>query len=745
MPEQPNFLLGYGERLVEPVSIEPGGGPKKYPYTFDEAKARIAPLAAKTSKALDKLPEAACPRDEAVGIITLHPQWLAKSYHPAALLREVGLEAVGSRPKSIKPEKWTRKSEVKEAPSTELFVAGPRSAFRTWASELPNWSHPTQVLRQDLSKLEALRAPSKSDRVQKIRSREKDLILEVGLHTTRGDPGQYILEAFRDYVEGLGMEPVDAKRIFAGRICFMPVRGTAKQIDELWKFAYLRVVREMPKLRRLESVLRKVVVPTPGQASLPDSDPVDPGLRVAILDGGTPKKSGLERWMTPYDAKGVGKPVPGFLEHGACVNSALLFGSLAREAAERPYASVDHFRVLDEKSGVDDELYDVMHRVRDVIRSNNHSFFNLSIGPELPVDDTEVHAWTCMLDELLADGNRLATVAAGNGGHLDPSLGNNRVQVPADGVNALSVGSADTRSDDWRRAWYSSVGPGRSPGVVKPDILGFGGVEGEPFWVVDPSAPHGDLHGTMGTSFAAPASMRQALGIRAHFRELLNHLAIKALLIHCADDSKEDLCAHGWGRIPDDLESFVVCPDGSARIVYQGEVEPGGWIRAPIPVPPGELEGNFRIRATFCYATRTDANHPGNYTQSGLVITFRPHDQVFDPKSEHPQHPKPKSFFQVRQFGTERELRRDAHKWETVLHRDKQFRGSSLRNPVFDVNFQAREEGHAATSADTLKYALVITVSSKRIKDLYNKVLRRYRAQLRPLQPVVQIPIRTGA
>ena len=144
MPDQPNFLLGYGERLVEPVSVEPGGGPKSYAYTFDEAKKRIAPLAKKTSKALDRLPDAACPNDEAVGIITLHPQWLAKSYHPSTLLRAVGLETVGSRPKRVKPEKWTRKPPVEEAPSTELFVAGPRSAFRTWASDLPEWSPPAQ-------------------------------------------------------------------------------------------------------------------------------------------------------------------------------------------------------------------------------------------------------------------------------------------------------------------------------------------------------------------------------------------------------------------------------------------------------------------------------------------------------------------------------------------------------------------------------------------------------------------------
>ncbi len=740
--DQPNFLLGHGERLVEPVTIQSGGGPRKLPYSFAQARERLAPQVDAASHSLDALPDSACPNDEVVGIITLHPQWLAKSYHPTALLREVGLETVGSRPRMVKPEKWTKKGEVEEAPSTELFVAGPRDAFRDWATTLPGWSPATDVLRKELARLEAVRAPERKDRVQKIRSREQELVLEVGLHGGRGESGLYILDAFQRFVEGLGMEAVHAKKLFAGRLCFMPVLGERSRLSELWKFSYLRVVREMPRLRRLDSVLRSVSVPAPGPVILPDADPVDPGLRVAVLDGGTPKGAGLERWVTPYDAKGVGGDVPKYLSHGAHVNSAVLFGALSAEEGAQPYAAVDHFRVLDSDSGKDDELYDVMHRVRDVMQSNNHSFFNLSIGPELPVEDTEVHAWTCMLDELLADGNRLAAVAVGNGGDLDSQAGHNRVQVPADGVNALSVGSADTQGAKWRRAWYSSVGPGRSPGLIKPDVLSFGGIEQEPFWVVDSNSP-AKLYGALGTSFASPAALRHALGIRAHFRESLNHLAIRALLVHCAEDADGDRLQHGWGRLPDELDSYVVCPDGSARIVYQGEVEPGGWVRAPIPLPDGDLPGNVRIRATFCYATRIDPNHPGNYTQSGLVITFRPNDAVFDEKSEHPEQPKSKSFFKRGEYQTERELRQDALKWETVIHADQTKRGRGLKNPVFDVNYQVREEGQTVAHDRALKYALVITVSSKRIHDMYNRVLRRYQSQLQPLRPVVKIPVRT--
>jgi hypothetical protein len=37
----------------------------------------------------------------------------------------------------------------------------------------------------------------------------------------------------------------------------------------------------------------------------------------------------------------------------------------------------------------------------------------------------------------------------------------------------------------------------------------------------------------------------------------------------------------------------------------------------------------------------------------------------------------------------------------------------------------------------------VISIESKKTRDLYNKILRRYRTILEPLRPIVEIAIRT--
>ncbi len=747
MATTPNFLLGYGERLTQPISHRPGGARQTPPYSVSESVDRLMPMIRAAVRELDELPDAACPRGEAVAVVTLHPQYIAKSYDPSALLRAVGLETVGSRPVKIKPEKLKPVKSTPEKPkkerrpeiseSTDLFVAGPRERFREWAARLPEWRDRTPGAA-DLFKVEQFRAAKVQDRLRPIGGEEDEPLLEVVLHAD--ETSDYILDAFEAYLARFDMRPDLDRRLYAGRLCFMPLRAHRRDLQDIAKFSFLRVARRMPKLRRLSPIVRS----WPGRKQfaydLPDSGPLDPDLRVAVFDGGVPGTPDLDRWVERRGVPGVGPSVDEFVDHGLGVSSALLFGSLRDgERAEVPFGMVDHFRVLDESSGKDEDLYDVLPRIRDVLQSRVYEFANLSIGPELPIEDDDVHAWTSVLDEQLSSGDVLTTIAVGNGGERDEALGFNRVQVPADCVNALAVGASDSLGQEWTRAGYSSVGPGRSPGMIKPDIMAFGGSESEPFWVMDSSKP-GQSMPLCGTSFASPAALRMGLGIRAHFGRRLRPLALKALLVHCSEEAGHDRRQIGWGRIPNSVEDFVICSDGAARVVYQGELTSAQYLRAQIPIPAEQMQGYVTIRATFCYATQTDPQDPGNYTRSGLDVVFRPHEDRIDSKTGQV---KTDSFFQIKDYSTETELRHDAHKWETTLHREKRKLGRSLKNPVFDIHYNARMEGGPFRSTNKIRYALVITVESLQTKDIYDRIVRRYRTLIQPLLPVIQIPIRS--
>src|SRR3954465_793115 len=105
MANTKNYLLGFGERLAEKLDPPKFSPRKRDWYTFADAKARLAPRISSVAKEVDGLPKAACPHDESVAVIALHPSYLAKSYYPGGLLRTLGLDAVGSRARQITPEK----------------------------------------------------------------------------------------------------------------------------------------------------------------------------------------------------------------------------------------------------------------------------------------------------------------------------------------------------------------------------------------------------------------------------------------------------------------------------------------------------------------------------------------------------------------------------------------------------------------------------------------------------------------
>lgn len=470
-----NFLLGRGERLTSDVVIRSGGVEKVPPYTVAEAKARLAPMITDAAKQLDAIPSAAAPDDRVVARLTLNPEYIAKSYYPADLLRAIGLEAVGSRPRMVKPSKRSRNREPQDAVTTELFVAGQRSAFRRWAAGIGDWDESSDVAQQ-LVAIEEVHAPTTAEKIKGLLPDQGQVVLEVVLHVDELMGEAAAIPRFAQYLKQLGLDTTLDRRFYAGGLCFLEVRAPASRAEDIATYSIVRAVRQMPQLRMLRPTIRASAIPG-SLLFLPMEGATDPNIRAAIFDGGLPATHAITQWATPIDASGVAPAHDEYLAHGLGVTSAFLFGHLhPSESVPVPYCNVDHYRVLDAAPGQDpSELFEVLARIKGVLSSREYHLINLSLGPILPIDDDEVHAWTAVLDELLANRDTLATIAVGNTGESDVAAGLNRIQVPADCVNALAVGACDSPDAVWRRAPYSSVGPGRSPGLVKPDFVAFGG------------------------------------------------------------------------------------------------------------------------------------------------------------------------------------------------------------------------------------------------------------------------------
>ena len=564
-------------------------------------------------------------------------------------------------------------------------VSGTGPAVTKWTETSPG--------AEDLKKIEEVRAFSSEERVRQARSRGRAILWEVVLHANALPDSDFVVEGFRKYLGDLGISVDLDERLYAEGLCFLPLRASKSEIIEVAKFSFLRVAREMPRLR---PVTRAVPGKPPIACVLPTGGPIDSTPRVAVFDGGLPSTPSLSKWVTAYETDGIGAAVPEFQEHGLGVTSALLFGSIQPGVSlDAPYSRIDHYRVLDTDSGTDPqgELFDVLRRIKNVLDNHRYEYVNLSIGPDLPVDDDDVHVWTAVLDQAFSKGTILPTIAAGNGGENDWASGNARIQSPADCVNGMTIGSCDKMSRPWQRSSHSSIGPGRSPGIVKPDALAFGGSDAYPFFVLDATGRRAIP--MLGTSFASPTALRSGLGVRSHLGPVLTPLAIRALLVHRCEDDGLPRMEVGWGRIPLAIDDLVTSDESTAHIVYQGELTPAQWLRAPIPVPDILMPGMVRVSTTFCFASETDPQDPIHYTRAGLEVRFRPNDR--SRKKTEQLNPNSKPFFQARKlYPTENELRADAHKWETILHETLRMRGSSLNNPSFDIHYHARAAGRRA-------------------------------------------------
>lgn len=755
MAEMKNYLLGYGERLAERLDPPKTNPSKKNPYTFAEAKTRLGSRLSAVTEDVDLLPDGACPHDEAVAVMTLHPAYLAKSYFPTELLNVVGLEAIGSRTQKIIPDKGAKllrqkkddngkkeRPEPVSSPTAEIFIAGRRDRFRTWAAQLNNWSEQRQGAAE-LVRIENVYLAPPENRLRLVQSDSDAPLLEVVLHAS----ADYVIEGFRDYMRTLDIRINLDRRFQVDGLCFLAARVPRDRHVEMAKYSFLRVARQMPKLRQLRPATPVRSFNVSGfPLSLPKKGPINADLRVAIFDGGIPSGTNLDRWVNRKKASKIEAADPDSQGHGLGVTSAVLFGQIEDgEPLPQPFTKVDHYRVIDENTqDPEGNYYDVLERITTVLSQNQYDFVNLSLGPEVAFDDNEVHLWTLKLDQLFANGKTFVTVAAGNTGEDDLVSGVARIQSPSDAVNVVGVGACDSLGKKWKRAPYSSLGPGRTPGIMKPDLLAFGGSRREPFWILD-STP-GQAVPIAGTSFASPLALRTALGIRTYLGSIVQPIALKALLVHHSEDAGHHCHEVGWGRIPGQIEELITCGPGKVHVLYQGTLEAGKYLRARIPVPSVAMDGKVEISATFCYATETDPQDTVTYTRAGLEIKFRPNKSKRTPQNgKIPTHPDTVPFFQQKSlYSSEEELRRDAHQWETSLKRTRAFLGSSLNDPVFDIHYNARKGGSLYKGAKPIPYALVVTVYAKNVPDLYDKVSQRYRTQLEALKPVIQVPVRAS-
>lgn len=320
-----NYLIGFGERLTEPISPVSGGGSPAYPYTFLDAQQRLLPMAESLSTAVAELPAKATPAGRAVAAITMHPQFVARSYFPDRILQKFGAEIVGSRPVTITPDRWGKRPPADgKGTSSKLYLSAFTEDIIKWATYIQDLD---TRYHDEFRRLENIQAPSIDEKLKSNFVDNSKGAYEVVLHARDDSTHRYIIQGFKLWCEELQVELDLERRISAAGLTFIPVITNQKTISKLAQFSFLRVVRSMPQIRNLRpTFIRSIQLPD--LITLPDCDPVDTTTRAVVFDGGLPIGSDLTRWCHTHETNGVGSAEPHLTSHGHSVTSALLFNSL---------------------------------------------------------------------------------------------------------------------------------------------------------------------------------------------------------------------------------------------------------------------------------------------------------------------------------------------------------------------------------------------------------------------------------
>ena len=738
------IILSGGEQYIRPDRHSGGGGDKKLPISYTEARDKMKKDIVRLKTHYNELPSNKKIESELIFCVRLYPGFLAKSYYPSSLFKDSWkwIKEVGSR-------KWVLKSANEDCNKiSKLFFV--RSSIKG-----------LDFLNEELDRAEITLTDSWKKDIRKIHSltflKKEELIMGFGTEWEKGtieivmqpfgNKNKIAINKIKKFLLKKSITQDDIKiKTYENDITFISALARKSLLNEFEDFNLIRVVHPIkchfPNVR---------ISPTTFSAPKPPQKKDEPSITVGMFDGGVDKNNLLikdfieEKSMTEYNS------VQEYIDHGTAVAGTILYGKLNNiledEELSYPNVKVKSFRVLP-NNPQDIDLYDVIDNIEEAVKNNKDiKIYNLSMGPVGPIIDDHISRFTYVLDYLAEKNNILFVIAVGNDGQKQEPL--NRIQSPADMVNGIGVGAYTYNEDNFiQRAPYSCIGKGREGCKVKPDLSAFGGCMKHPFHVVSRNNKRAL---TAGTSFASPLVAK--LGTELLHELNVDSLLIRALLLHNVHhpkSSKKDVDIElGYGVLSNNIEEILFCNSKKVTTVYKGILQPSTYAQIPILIP--KLDGygkrsTVNISWTIVTLTKTSPLHVEDYTISSIVDTFYPNSDKFIFYSPNKKRTKAVDVLTEKNlvkeliakgwsqgsspvsdssdiYKGEEELREEDFKWDTVVHKEVPKWNMSLKNPYLKIHGLGRINNIA-----NIKYIIIVTfeLKSKYSGNLYNEVVQEF-------------------
>jgi hypothetical protein len=746
----------YSSSIQKKISMRP----KEPAISFESARDQIMSNIISVKKELDLInPDLKLPTENII-CLKVDAEYAAKTFYPSSLFNNGNgnsdLDEVGTRLWKVHDEKNENTSESRF--EKLFYIRTTEVGLDRFYKKLSQDSGLPENFKLDVRRISKLELVSKNERIAGFDSNWGNGTVEVTLHPFNLDY-ENCIQHFIDFIAPfkINFDKLRIKQYANDGLTFISFEANKVVVDALGDYNPLRSIHPIG-MRKLPEVIRSSVVI--GSPQIPVFSKKASTI-VGVIDGGyIPGNVALDPYVEIVDS--TSEPVDhNYAEHGTLVTSAVLYGALNNlknsDKLIEPEITVRNFRVLSSTTK-DPDLYDVIDMIEKLVPENKDiSVYNLSLGPNGPILDTDVHRFTYALDLLSKTHNVLFCVAVGNDGDIQ---GYERIQSPSDLVNGIAVAAFTLNNGQPEKAFYSCIGPGREGNKLKPDISAFGGCDRNPIQLIGDKINSRTF--IYGTSFASPLTASLSGMLIGKSNGIVNDLTSRALILHQAKNPNSDkhCTSIGHGLLPDNIDKMMNCEDKSYTLIFEGEVDRTKYREFQIPWINTIQTGKVNLNWTVAVKTLTDPNSPEDYTTSSIELSFYPNSHKFiysDPNSnakqkidilENPldgikleslgwkKSGTPVSDSAPKQFLPEGELRKEL-KWDTIDSREVPKMAKTLKDPIFQVHALSR--GHRNANAK-VKFAIVLTIEALAADlDLYDTIVQSY-----PLLMPVKIDVPVG-
>ncbi|MCT8399160.1 S8 family peptidase [Weissella cibaria] len=470
-------------------------------------------------------------------------------------------------------------------------------------------------------------------------------------------------------------------------------------IGEVKSLATLNSVRAL-NTAEMRSTRTKSPDPVPAILKIPDASNTEALPIVGVFDGGVEMHKFFNDVVNQeFVDKAKFPKSDEWMSHGSAVAGMAIYGDIrdlfdentgSYQGEIHPKVKVYDLRVVGSGTSIDaavDYIQDVVPKL------NNVNVFNISFGPERVISDDNISFFTAVLDVLAYKYDKIFVFAVGNNGeNIQPY---NRIQEPADAINALSVGSFTyTGNDVWAVTPYSASGPGREVAKVKPEVLEYGGDPDRNIVTLGDS--QFSAYFGNGTSFSAPVVARKLAQLMSMSPDITPLLA-KALLVHESIPSENGVDArNGFGKVPDEIESMLVNTDDRITILYSAAIDSKDVSAFEIPIPVNLDATDYKLKWTVATMVEPNPNSSDAYSNTAVLNTIH-----FDSN-------QPVAAVNKERYKDEHALRKTDMKWDTIVrkHSVKKHSKGIVRPRIKIQNFDRGNE------LKPTKFGIVLTIDS---------------------------------